>query len=236
MKYLFRYVWGIRGGPRPETTFGNVMHTTIREFVAEVRKGRKVSLEDLWSIYDREWSSAGFPDEYHEEEYRKAGREQLEAFHRLYAAAPADVLHQEKSFELPLEHDVVVTGRIDQIDRLSDGQVEIIDYKTGKPRSQKHADEDLQLGIYALAAREVLEMEPARLVFYNLMTNEAVAGVRDAKALAETRDRIASVADQIRAHEFPARPGYGCSRCDFKPLCPAHEQFIAIRSGDSRHS
>ncbi len=71
MKYLFRHVWGIRGGPRPETTFGNVMHTTIREFVAETRKGHKISLEDLWSIYDREWSSAGFPDEYHEEEYRQ---------------------------------------------------------------------------------------------------------------------------------------------------------------------
>ncbi len=131
---------------------------------------------------------------------------------------------------------MVVTGRIDQIDRLINGEVEIIDYKTGKPRSQKQADEDLQLGIYALAAREVLELEPARLVFHNLMTNEAVAGTRDAKALAETRDRIAGVADQIRAHEFPARPGYGCSRCDFKPLCPAHEQLIAIHSGDSRHA
>jgi RecB family exonuclease len=210
------------------------MHTTIREFVGEVRKGHKVSLEDLLSIYEREWSSAGFPDEYHEEEYRKAGREQLTAFHRSYLAAPADVLHQEKVFELPLAHDVVVTGRIDQIKRLGGGEVEIVDYKTGKPRDEKQAAEDLQLIVYALAAREVLDLEPARLVFYNLMTNEAVAGTRDAKSLAETRDRIAAVADQIRAGEFPARRGYGCGRCDFKPLCPAHEQLVSIRTGDGR--
>ena len=62
------------------------------------------------SIYEREWSAAGFIDEFHEKEYHKAGREQLEAFHRSYSAAPADVLYQEKSFELPLDHEVVVTA------------------------------------------------------------------------------------------------------------------------------
>jgi DNA helicase II / ATP-dependent DNA helicase PcrA len=234
MKYLFRHVWGIRGGPRPETTFGNVMHSTIREFVSAYRKGGKVSLEDLWMIYDREWSSAGFPDDYHEEEYRRAGREQLEVFHRRYTAAPPEALHQEKGFELPLPDDVVVTGRIDQINRMADGGIEIVDYKTGKPRSEKQAEDDLQLSVYALAAREVLDLEPGRLVFYNLMTNEEVAGTRDTKALAETRDRIAAVADQIRAREFPARHGFGCNRCDYRPLCPAHEQLITIRSGDNR--
>ena len=132
MKYMFQYVWGIRGGPHAQMTFGNVMHTTIREFVGEMRKRRRVPFEEVLAIYEREWSSAGFPDEYQEEEYRKAGREQLEAFHRSFTAAPADVLYQEKGFELPLEHDVVVTGRMDQVNRLSESEVEIVDYKTGK--------------------------------------------------------------------------------------------------------
>jgi len=75
----------------------------------------------------------------------------------------------------------------------------------------------------------VLDLDPARLVFYNLMTNEAVASTRDAKALKETKDKIAEVADLIRAKEFPPKPGYGCGFCDYKPLCPAHEQLISIR-------
>ena len=112
----------------------------------------------MLAIYDREWSSAGFSDEYHEEEYRKAGREQLEAFHKTYSAAPADVLHQEKPFELPLERDVVVTGRMDQVNRIEGTRVEIVDYKTGKPRDAKKAAEDLQLSVYALAAREILDL------------------------------------------------------------------------------
>lgn len=139
------------------------------------------------------------------------------------------MLYQEKSFELPLEHEVVVTGRMDQVNRWNKGEVEIIDYKTGKPRDAKKTAVDLQLGIYALAAREVLDLEPSRLVFYNLVNNEAVATTRDEKALAATKQKIFEVADLIRAGEFPAKPGFACAYCDYKPICPAHETLVPIR-------
>jgi DNA helicase II / ATP-dependent DNA helicase PcrA len=229
MKYMFQYVWNIRGGPHAQMTFGNVMHATIREFVALMRKHGRVPIEEVIAIYEREWSSAGFPDEYQEEEYRKAGREQLEAFHRTFTAAPPEVLHQEKRFELPLEHNVVVTGRMDQVNRLSEREIEIVDYKTGRPRDAKKAAEDLQLSIYALAAREVLELAPGKLVFYNLVNNEAVESTRDVKSLTATKARIAEVADRIRAGDFSAKPGFACGYCDYKPLCPAHEQLISIQ-------
>jgi RecB family exonuclease len=229
MQYLFANVWRIRGGPHASMTFGNVMHTTIKEFVGELRKRRKVPFEEVAAAYEREWSSAGFPDEYQEEEYRKAGREQLENFYRSYSAAPPDVLYQEKPFELHLEHDVIVAGRMDQVNRIGAKEIEIVDYKTGKPRDAKKANCSLQLSVYALAAEDVLELKPARLVFYNLTTNEAVATARDEKSLAKTRQAIAEVADQIRAGDFTAKPSFLCAYCDFRPLCPAHEQLISIQ-------
>jgi DNA helicase II / ATP-dependent DNA helicase PcrA len=235
MKYLFQYVWNIRGGPSAQMTFGNVMHATIREFVAEARKRGRVPIEEVIAIYDREWSSAGFPDDYQEGEYRKAGREQLEAFHRSFMAAPPDVLHQEKGFELPLEHDVVITGRMDQVNRLGEREIEIVDYKTGRPRTAEKAEDDLQLSIYALAAQEVLDRAPGRLVFYNLVNNEAVESTRDAKSLAEAKARIAEVADQIRAREFSAKPGFGCGYCDYRPLCPEHETLITIQAAPAKN-
>ncbi len=230
MKYMLQYLWSVRGGPHAATTFGNVMHTTIKEVVAEQRKRGRVPLDEVMATYEREWSSAGFPDDYQEQEYRKAGRDQLTAFHESYSGAPAEVLYQEKTFELPLENEVIVTGRIDQINRIDGDAVEIVDYKTGKPRDAKKANEDLQLSIYALAAREVLELEPKRLVLYYLMSNEAVATTRDAKALAAAKQKIGEVADRIRAGDFSAKPGFGCGFCDYKPLCPAHEQLIPIRA------
>jgi DNA helicase-2/ATP-dependent DNA helicase PcrA len=229
MQYLFQNMWSIRGGPRATMTFGSVMHTTIKEFAGGMAKNGKFSFEDVMSVYDREWYSLGFPDDYQEEEYRKAGREQLRNFHTSYMAGPPDLLHQEKSFELHLDHDVVVRGRMDQVNRLGSKEVEIVDYKTGKPKDAKKAKDSLQLSVYALAAEEVLELKPERLVFYNLTTNEAIATERDAKALAKTKQTIYEVAGQIRANEFPAKPSFLCIYCDYRPLCPAHEQLISIQ-------
>ncbi|MGA9594125.1 MAG: PD-(D/E)XK nuclease family protein, partial [Candidatus Acidiferrales bacterium] len=73
-----------------------------------------------------------------------------------------------------------------------------------------------------------LELVPTRLVFYNLTTNEPVSAGRDAKSLADTKKKIAAVADSIRAADFHANPGFGCRFCDFQPLCPAHEQLISV--------
>ena len=226
MKYLFQYGWRVRSGPSAQMTFGNVVHTTIREFVAESRKRTLPSLEELLTIYEREWKSAGFPDPYQEQEYRKAGREQLEALHRRFAAQKPDVLYQEKPFELLLEDDLVVTGRIDQVNRLDGRHVEIVDYKTGKVRTADKAADDMQLSIYALASREVFDLEPERLIFHYLISDETVACARDPKTLERAKETIAQIADQIRAGEFPARPGRNCGYCDFRPLCPAHEQLL----------
>lgn len=206
------------------------MHTTIREFAEQMRERKRVPLEELLATYDREWYSAGFTDDYHEQEYRKEGKRQLEEFYKKYCEAPGEVLHLEKAFELPMENDVLITGRIDQINRISGKRVEIVDYKTGRPKDLKKAEQDFQLSVYALAAKEILELEPERLVLYNLMSNEAVATTRDAKALAAAKTTIADVASQIRAREFPVKPGFGCRYCDYKALCPAHEQLIPIRA------
>ena len=234
MKYLLQQSWGIRGGPQASMTFGTVMHLTIREFVRELREKRAVGFEEVMQTFDREWRAAGFQDDYQEQEYRSAGREQLQAFCTAYSSAPADVLYQEKRFELPLDPNVVITGRMDQVNRLGPKKIEIVDYKTGTPKRAKQADKSLQLSLYALAAQEVFEREAERLVFYNLTTNEAVATTRDTKALKKAKDIVAEVADSIRAADFPAQPGFSCRYCDYVPICPAHEQFISVSNADGK--
>ena len=232
MKYQFGQTWCIAGGPQAAMTFGNVMHITIREFIGELRKKRRISMEEVLAIFDREWSEAGFRDDYQEEEYRKAGREQLKEFYRSTIASQPDVFAQEKKFDLPLEPDILITGRMDQINRLGERECEIVDYKTGNPRDEKAAQKSLQLSLYALAAKEAFELEPQQLVFYNLTTNEAVATSRDAKSLEKAQEKVAEVADRIRAGDFPATPGFICRYCDYRALCPAHEQLISIRAAE----
>ena len=49
----------------------------------------------------------------------------------------------------------------------------IVDYKTGKPKTQDEADDTLQLSIYALAARH-MGFTASSLVFINLENCTAV--------------------------------------------------------------
>lgn len=227
-KYLFSNVWGIRGGPRAAITFGSTMHTTIKHFVGELRAGRKLPFEEVAAIFDREWNSAGFEDDYQMEEYKKDGLEQLRAFHAIIVETCPDVRDQEKPFELPMDGNVILTGRMDQINNIAGGH-EIVDYKTGRPKSDDHARKDLQLTIYALAAREAFELNPLRLVLHNLSDNSRASASRDEKAFKKLREVIAETAAGIRARDFrPSVNAFACRSCDFQPICPAHEQSLIV--------
>ena len=45
-----------------------------------------------------------------------------------------------------------------------------------------------------------------------------------------TRAKIREVADRIRAGDFSPKKGFSCGFCDYKPLCPEHEQLVTIQS------
>ena len=232
-KYLLSNVWGLRSGPHAATSFGSVMHTTIKHFLAEVKKGRAVPLEEVMAIFEREWTPAGFEDDYQQEEYKKDARDQLRAFHAGVVADPPQIDAQEKAFELPMDDGVVITGRMDQINKIGAGQREIVDYKTGRPKTEETARKDIQLSLYALAARDVLEFDPARLVFHNLTDNSRVETSRADKDLKKAREIVAETAAEIRAGQFDPEPGFfTCRNCAFRPLCPAHEQkLVILRAG-----
>ena len=69
---------------------------------------------------------------------------------------------------------IIVHGRADRIDRLRDGGIAIIDYKTGAPPRQKAIDKGfaLQLGLLGLIARaggfEGIQGEPEALEYWSL--------------------------------------------------------------------
>src|SRR5260221_13363834 len=171
-QYAFSYLWSLKEGPRAMLSFGSVIHTTIKRFLEQLKKGVKLPFDEVQRIYETEWTSAGYEDEYQEAEYKKDGLEQLKVFHASALQDPPDILEQEKGFELPLENNVILTGRMDQVNSLGRKEVEIVDYKTGKPKKDADARKDLQLSIYALAAKEIFEWNPTRLVFHYLQNNQ----------------------------------------------------------------
>ena len=227
-RYLFAYLWSLREGPKAAISFGAVMHTTIKRFVDQLRKGAKLPFDELRRIFETEWNSKGFQDDYQEGEYKKDGLEQLRVFHEGMMAEAPQVLEQEKAFELPLENNVVIKGRIDQINSLGNNRgVEIVDYKTGRPKKDVDAKKDLQLSLYALAVKEILELQPVRLVFHYLQNNQRQETTREAQQLDEAQKIVQQAAAEIRAGAFPAKPGFVCRNCAYQPICPAHEEALS---------
>jgi len=138
-----------------------------------------------------------------------------------------EVLHTEQWFSISVGG-ATVNGRVDRMDQISPGRVAIVDYKTGKPRSQDDADQSLQLSIYALAARATWGLKADRLMFYNLEDNSCVSSTRSDGQLEEARAKVEEVAEGIAAGKFPAKPGFHCAMCSYRNLCPATEKNLYI--------
>jgi DNA helicase-2/ATP-dependent DNA helicase PcrA len=228
LKFKFRHYLKIPTGPQAALTFGNIMHRSVGHYF-ELRANGEASFEAVKGFYESSWRNTGFEDEYQEQAYKQAGLEQLRAFVEKQESSETLPLSMESSFSLDLG-EVLLEGRIDQINPLvphareDDRAVELIDYKTGKPRSQKDADKSLQLSVYALAAQEEMKLRPLRLTFYCLTNNEPVRTVRTEQDLKAVKTEILTVADRIRQNHFPAAPGFVCKFCDYRPICPAHEE------------
>ncbi len=227
LKFKFSHLCHIPTRPQAALTFGNIMHQAVRHYF-QLRKQGPVPPESLGEFYLHAWKNAGFQDRYQEETYKQSGLNQLRGFAERHNAVPIDAtaVRMEVHFAFELE-DIVLEGRIDQINPSSPPpthEVELVDYKTGRPRSQKDADKSLQLSVYALAARRQLGLQPRSLIFYNLTNNRPVASVRTEKELGSVEQKILDAAVEIRRMNFPPKPGFVCRYCEFGPICPAHEE------------
>jgi RecB family exonuclease len=221
-KFKFSHYLKIPTGPQAALTFGNIMHQCVRRYF-ELRKQGQGTFDQLQAYFEQIWRDAGFEEEYQERAYQKAGLEQLRVFVKKHETTAALPLSMEASFALDLG-DVILQGRIDQINPLQNHSVELVDYKTGRPRSQKDADKSLQLSVYALAARDQMGLNPTRLSFYSLTRNELVCTVRTPKDLDLVAKKVRDVAAQVRLQLFPPKPGFVCKYCDYALICPAHEE------------
>ena len=131
-----------------------------------------------------------------------------------------DACFIEKPFNLKIG-EYWINGRIDRIDRLDDGTYEVIDYKTGRKPTNLRLDKDLQLSLYALACKDVFNINPSKLSLYYLEENVKVSTSRTEEQLKEVYDNVDELIAEIAKSNFSPTPGYLCSFCDYRLICPA---------------
>jgi len=110
-----------------------------------------------------------------------------------------------------------------------------VDYKTGKARDQKSADESLQLSLYAIAAREKWGYDVGALVFHNLENNVPIVTTRSDSELLEARQSVRDASEGIAAGRFEPKTGMHCNFCAYRSLCPAQEKRIPMSPAGPRN-
>ena len=226
--------WRIKAQPAAAMQYGAAIHRVLKTYFDSVNLGRPKTDEELIDLFRHDLIDAKIQESYQHELYEEQGIAQLTDFLAAARSLPSpEVLHTEQSFEIRVGATTVV-GRIDRIDRRSDGSVAVVDYKTGKAKDQEDADESLQLSLYAIAAREKWGYEVGALIFHNLEENVPVITTRNEAQLLAARSRVEAAAQGIADGRFDAKPGIHCNFCAYRSLCPEKEKRIP--AAGAKHS
>ena len=218
LQYKYGYVLRIPSPPNHNLSFGISIHNTLHDFYANLMFG-EVSLEKLLEMYEKNWNPLGYVDEEHRRLRFESGKELLKKFWKDNKKLKNKPVALEKSFKLKIDG-VPFIGKIDRIDPLIGGGVEIIDYKTGNSKDQKEVDKDDQVSFYAVAAKEALGLNPKKLTLYFVETGEKISTTRTDKQLEEKKLEAKEVMQNIRDGKFQPNPGMHCKWCDYKDICP----------------
>ncbi len=203
LRFKLEREWNLPRDVSASLHYGAAMHGVLRTFYDAQRYQREIGDDELLEQFRSHLASAGIADRYQYELYLRQGMEQLRQFFEVArGAAPPEVVETEHKFELQVGS-AKLTGRVDRIDRTGPDTVAIVDYKTGKPRSQEDADESLQLSLYALAARDAFGKHADRLIFHNLENNMEVCTTRSDGELEAAKLRVQKAAEGIARGEFP---------------------------------
>ena len=169
LKYKFARVFRIPQEATIHQRFGIVLHQVLERFHSQGGG----PLAELMDLFEASWRRWGFGDSDDERQFRERAVEALERYWRQDRESEAEPVWFERSFSFRLGPHVL-RGRVDRVDRRPDGSYELIDYKTGKARTEEELREDVQLSLYQMGARESWRLETSAQSYLYVMTGEKV--------------------------------------------------------------
>jgi DNA helicase-2/ATP-dependent DNA helicase PcrA len=225
LRYKFARVFRIPQEPTLHQRFGILIHQVLERYHAAADPGAPLApLADLLGLLEAGWRRGGFGDSEEERQLRGKAAAALARYHERAASEESQPVWFERSFTFRLGPHLL-RGRVDRVDRLPSGEYELIDYKTGRPKTAEQLAEDVQLSLYAIGAREAWSLEASRGAYYYLLDDQKVAVPGDEERAEWISSVAGEVATGIKAQEFEPTPSLqACSMCDYRLVCPAAER------------
>ncbi len=226
LKYKFARVFRIPQEPTIHQRFGIVVHQVLERFHAGSVSGGAVSgsLAEMLGLLDTSWRRGGFGESEEERQLRGKAVSALTRYHDRFQSSESEPVWFERAFSFKLGPHLL-RGRVDRVDRLPGGEYELIDYKTGRPKSAVQLVDDVQLSLYAVGAREAWRLDSSQQAYYYVLDDQKVAVPDDRDdRFAWIEDVAMEVADGILSQGFEPTPSFAaCSLCDYRLVCPAAE-------------
>ncbi len=132
-------------------------------------------------------------------------------------------------------------GIIDRLDLTDDGELVVIDYKTGQAPSPSFEQSKLTgVHIYALLCQDVLGRRPVRVKLLHLKEPMTITAEPSEQALRGQRQKAVAMWSAIeracQTEDFRPRTSPLCNYCRFQQFCPAYggqpDQAALVLGGD----
>lgn len=208
---LFALPAPLSGGQAEKTTF------------EDRQKIKAPTLDELLNFYEESWLGDWYKSPAQKDEYYKTGKDILRAFYSAEQDHWTIPVSLEGWFKIKVGN-YLIHGRIDRIDQLADGGLEIIDYKTGAAKTKVEGEDKDQLLIYQIAASQLPEYKqigaPKKLTYFYLNDNTKVSFLGADRELDKLEEKLIGAIEEIKSGNFTATPGsHVCKYCDFRDIC-----------------